>query len=322
VCRQMRSMIADKLPVRVVSVNLSRVHLRESGLLPKLEEIIRAHDIDPAMLSFEITESALYEDAIPLRSIVEHLHSLGCRVAMDDYGVGVSGPKSLTSYRFDTVKLDKSFVDDLYNPKVADLVRSTSYLVKKWGMRVVAEGVETKEQARKLVGLGCVYAQGFYYAKPMPEQEYRALLRDSVDSYGIEERQIRLQPQFFSDDVCAVFDSNPLPVYIIDPRSFTVVYCNLALQNALGEDVTGGVCYKKLNGKEHVCRNCVAMRLYRDGDGSPIEYMSRTGVWRRVQASPLHWRGQDYIRVSSMDITRQKRLEEQIRSLAEGEQQA
>lgn len=314
VCRGMSQMTAEGLHVKPVSVNFSRVHLKHSGFLTKIEEIIQEYNVDPAMLSFEITESAIYEDAIPLKSIVEHLHKIGCQVDMDDYGVGVSGPKSLATYRFDTVKFDKSFVDDIDYTKVADIIRTTSYMVKQWGMKVIAEGVETKAQARQLVGLGCTLAQGFYYSKPVPEDEYRRMLIASPASQTYSERKVSVHANFFSDEVRSLFDSNLLPVYIINPKNFIVVYSNLAMQKALGKDVTGGLCYEKLRGTCEPCKSCTAMRLYRDGDATPKEYLSEVGIWTLLQASPLHWRGREYIQISCMDITRQKQLEEQLRA--------
>ena len=90
VCRQMKEMENDGIDVKKVSVNLSRVHLKHPGILPKIEHIIKESGINTDNLSFEITESALYEDSIPLKHIVDSLHGLGCKVDMDDYGVGVS----------------------------------------------------------------------------------------------------------------------------------------------------------------------------------------------------------------------------------------
>lgn len=177
VCVQMREMEEEGLPVCPVSVNLSRVHLRNPGILPKIEEIIRSNQVDPAKLSFEITETVFFEDSIPLNAIVEYLHALGCRVEMDDYGVGVSGPNSLASNSFDAVKLDKSLTDGIDNEKVEDVIRSTVQMVRKWGMDILIEGVEEKEQAKRLMELGCFCAQGYYFYKPMPESKYRELLR-------------------------------------------------------------------------------------------------------------------------------------------------
>lgn len=179
VCMDMKNMQSEGIDVKPVSVNLSRVHLRYSEILPNIMAIIKESNIDPSKLSFEITESALLEESIPLRSIIDELHALGCRVDMDDYGIGASGPKSLASNCFDVVKLDKSFVDDIGDGKVEDVIEATIDLAKKWGMEILAEGIEEKYQVEKLVQLGCVKAQGFYYSRPLPMKEYKELLRKS-----------------------------------------------------------------------------------------------------------------------------------------------
>ncbi|MDO5147490.1 MAG: EAL domain-containing protein [Eubacteriales bacterium] len=176
VCRQMKEMEQEGINVKRVSVNLSRVHLRQQGILTKIEKIIKDSGVNPAMLSFEITESALYEDNIPLKVIVDVLHNLGCKVDMDDYGVGVSGPNALATNQFDTIKLDKSFIDGIGNQHIEDVIESTITLANKWGMEILAEGVEEKYQAERLLEFGCEMAQGFYYSKPVPEAEYRKLL--------------------------------------------------------------------------------------------------------------------------------------------------
>ncbi|MDO5134535.1 MAG: EAL domain-containing protein [Eubacteriales bacterium] len=179
VCRQMKEMEAEGISVRQVSVNLSRVHLRHHGILGKISRIIKETGVNPAMLAFEITESALYEDSIPLKNIVDHLHELGCRVHMDDYGVGVSGANALVTNEFDVVKMDKSFISGIGSRKMETVIRSTIRLSQELGMEIVAEGVEEKYQADKLVEWGCVMAQGFYYSVPVPEAEYRRMLREN-----------------------------------------------------------------------------------------------------------------------------------------------
>ncbi|MDO5136707.1 MAG: EAL domain-containing protein [Eubacteriales bacterium] len=176
VCRQMREMEEEGLETKKVSVNLSRVHLKRHGILPKIARIITESGVDPSKLSFEITESALYEDSIPLKNIVDFLHGLGCRVDMDDYGVGVSGPKALAVNQFDVVKLDKSFIDGIGDQRMEAVIKSTISLSKTLGMEILAEGVEEKYQADSLVEWGCRLAQGFYYSPPVPEREYRRLL--------------------------------------------------------------------------------------------------------------------------------------------------
>ncbi|MDO5134728.1 MAG: EAL domain-containing protein [Eubacteriales bacterium] len=314
VCRQMREMQSEGIHVKPVSVNLSRVHLRHPDILSKIESIVKESGIDPTLLSFEITESALYEDSIPLKTIVTYIHSLGCQVDMDDYGVGVSGPNALASNSFDTVKLDKSFVDGLGNARIEDVIRSTAAMAKKWDMKVIAEGVENPVQIRSLVGLGCVLGQGFYYSRPMPEEAYRTLLRTAprVSGMGLE---ISGNARYFSRSVCRLLDSNRLPTYIVDPERFIVRYCNEAMCKALGTDPTGGLCYRRMRGLSQPCQECSAMRLYRDGDDSPKEFLSMQGIWVMLYTSFVHWQGRSSIQITCVDISKQKALEEQLRQL-------
>lgn len=176
VCRQMMEMKQSGLEVKPISVNLSRIHLRNPDILPKITAIIKESGIVPSDLSFEITESALLEESIPMREIIDYFHELGCKVEMDDYGVGASNPDALLSNNFDVLKIDKSLVDRIGDGRAEDLIQSTVDLARKWGFEVLAEGVEESIQAERLAQLGCTRAQGFYYSRPIPEEEYRALL--------------------------------------------------------------------------------------------------------------------------------------------------
>lgn len=176
VCRDMKEMKAKGIDVKKVSVNLSRVHLRQTGILPKIEEIVKISGVAPEKLSFEITESVLYEDSIPLKNIIETIHNIGCKVDIDDYGMGVSGPNALASNEFDSVKLDKSFIDGIGDSKIEAVIRSTIILSKELGMEIIAEGVEEKYQIDSLVKWGCTLAQGFYYSRPVPKEKYIEML--------------------------------------------------------------------------------------------------------------------------------------------------
>ncbi|MDO5147611.1 MAG: EAL domain-containing protein [Eubacteriales bacterium] len=176
VCRQMNEMEGDGIAIKKVSVNLSRVHLKNHGILPKIEKIVKESGVNPTKLSFEITESALYEDSIPLKHIVDFLHRLGCKVDMDDYGVGVSGPNALAANQFDMIKLDKSFIDGIGDQRTEAVIKSTISLSRTLGMEILAEGVEEKYQVDSLLEWGCGLAQGFYFSPPVPEEEYRRML--------------------------------------------------------------------------------------------------------------------------------------------------
>lgn len=311
VCRQMKQMEAEGLEVKRVSVNLSRVHLRNPGILPKIENIIKRYDMDPSKLSFEITETALYEDSIPLKMIVDHLHALGCKVEMDDYGVGVSGPNSLAKNNFDVVKLDKSLADGLGNERVEDVIRSTAHMARKWGMAVLVEGVESMKQAERLVELGCSYAQGFYYFRPVPESDYRALLRAEAEG-ALDTPKVPIDPRYFPDEVCAVLDGDLTPTIIVDPEHFVLIYCNQALRKRFREDPSGGLCYKKIRGRNKPCEDCPAIKLYRNRDNSPMEVRTLKGGWNLIQTSPLRWQGRDLVQITFTDISKQKQMEEEL----------
>ena len=177
VCRQIRAMQEDGLDIVPVSVNLSVVHLKHPTMADRLCDIVKKSGADPTKVVFEIPESALYEDNIPLHMIVDKLHAIGCRIEMDDYGAGAAGPGSLAEVLFDTVKLDKRYVERIGDARREAVVHATIALAKELGMTVIAEGVETQEQVDCLLAWACDGAQGFYYARPMPEQEYRTLLR-------------------------------------------------------------------------------------------------------------------------------------------------
>ena len=180
VCTQMKEMISQGIDVKRVSVNLSRVHLKQPHITQKIKNTIRRFDINPSKLAFEITESALQEN-ITMKKIVKELHDMGCRVDMDDYGTGISSLHSLANNDFDFIKLDKSFIDHIGDSKMESVIKSTIDLALRLNLGLVAEGVETREQVDFLMENGCYYAQGYYYSKPITKDEYMNLLKNTAD---------------------------------------------------------------------------------------------------------------------------------------------
>ena len=179
VCEQMNKMLADGIKTQRVSINLSRVYLRRDGMLQEIKKTLTASAADTSKLSFEIPESALSDESISLKDIVESLHKLGCQVDIDDYGAGFSGHTALVANDFDAIKLDKSFIDGIGNERIEAVIKSTISLSKTLGMEILAEGVEEEYQAKKLLEWGCTLAQGYYYSRPVPEKEYRRMLAEN-----------------------------------------------------------------------------------------------------------------------------------------------
>jgi ammonium transporter, Amt family len=158
------------LPDRLhISVNVSPVQFRHPEFLERVEAILKARGVSPRQLELEITESVLIDDDQRARLILGHLKTLGVRIALDDFGTGYSSLSYLSRYPFDVIKIDRSFVSALGEEETADaIVRTIIDLGNGLGMRVVAEGVETVEQARYLSAAGCDELQGYLLGRPQP----------------------------------------------------------------------------------------------------------------------------------------------------------
>jgi EAL domain-containing protein (putative c-di-GMP-specific phosphodiesterase class I) len=144
-----------------------------------LREVIAAEGIAPGFLTLEITESVLIEQLDDARDALESLNDLGVRLSLDDFGTGFSSLSYLADLPFDNVKIDLSLIRNIVDrPQAAVLVAAIIDTVQALGKQVIAEGVETLEQATRLQELGCDIAQGYYFAKPMAPDMLTALIQD------------------------------------------------------------------------------------------------------------------------------------------------
>lgn len=181
VCRDLGKAGRRQIPVGNVSVNLSRMHVLRTGITEEICRIVREARIPADRLSFEITESAMEgEDGGELAKLVHTLQKLGFRVHMDDYGTGSSTLRSLADIRFDVLKLDRSFVKLAGDPRIDVILTSTIHMAEELGMEVVAEGVETRKQAEFLLANGCCVAQGYYFSRPLPREEYFRRVKEGM----------------------------------------------------------------------------------------------------------------------------------------------
>jgi diguanylate cyclase (GGDEF)-like protein/PAS domain S-box-containing protein len=160
--------------VMTVAVNLSARQLGDPHLVDRIASLLRDHDLPARALSLEITESVLMDDAESARRTLSDLKELGVYLAVDDFGTGYSSLAYLKRFPVDALKVDKSFVEGLDREgEDSAIVRAIVMLAQTLGLDTVAEGVETPEQLEQLVSLGCVFAQGYHFARPMflPELE-------------------------------------------------------------------------------------------------------------------------------------------------------
>lgn len=176
VCKKQREWVNEgRVPVPV-SVNLSRRHLYNDDFMEEYYGILKESGIPAEYVQLELTESAIFENQEALCGIIDRLHEMGFRILMDDFGTGYSSLMMLKSVPIDILKLDKSFVDDFDHEKGEKIITSVIQLAQSLHIEVTAEGVETEEQYRFLKALGCDMVQGFYFARPMPEEEFEKLL--------------------------------------------------------------------------------------------------------------------------------------------------
>ena len=156
-----------------ISVNVSRAHFAEENLVEHICSIVDKFDVPHNFIELELTESAFFDDKAVLLTTVRKLKDYGFKVSMDDFGAGYSSLNSLKELPLDIIKLDAEFfrsVDDVDRSNL--IVQQTIALAKKLGMKIVAEGIETREQVDFLAKQKCDLIQGFYFSKPLPIADF------------------------------------------------------------------------------------------------------------------------------------------------------
>ncbi len=172
-CKQFRSWWAAKVPVPRISVNVSRAQLRRRGFVVTLKECLAETGMDPTCLSLELTESALIADDVLADTMLREITALGATIALDDFGTGYSSLACLRDFPIAALKIDRAFVKGLPD-STADAALATTIvaMAQAMGLRVIAEGVETKEQAEFLAARGCNLQQGFLFSRAVPPDQF------------------------------------------------------------------------------------------------------------------------------------------------------
>lgn len=160
-----------------VSVNVSRADIYQVDLADTMIELVTKYGIRPEELHLEITESAYTENATQIIATVDNLRKLGFVIEMDDFGSGYSSLNMLNQMKLDILKLDMKFIQsETAKPVDQGILRFIVGLARWMNLSVVAEGVETREQLERLREIGCDYVQGYFFAKPMPSDEFEEML--------------------------------------------------------------------------------------------------------------------------------------------------
>jgi len=176
-CEQIKKWQNSHLPVVPVAVNLSARQFYQSQLADTITSILKTSGIDPSLLQLEITESVIMQNAQATVETLKKLHSIGIRFAIDDFGTGYSSLSYLKRFPIQTLKIDRTFVRDIISdPDDAAIVSTVIKMAHSLKMDVIAEGVETKEQADYLLERNCDAVQGFLFSRALPSKEFSVLL--------------------------------------------------------------------------------------------------------------------------------------------------
>ncbi|MFL6717971.1 MAG: EAL domain-containing protein [Burkholderiaceae bacterium] len=177
-CRQHQAWLRQGLGAVPISINLSALQLREPGLCLTLAEALRRHEVDPAQIELELTESLLMDNVAHTIAVLRDIKALGCAISIDDFGSGYSSLNYLYRFPIDRLKIDRSFIHSMHSaPKNLAVINAIIGLGHTLGLKVVAEGVEHMPEAEQLRAAGCDELQGFHYSRPLPAEQAQQWIR-------------------------------------------------------------------------------------------------------------------------------------------------
>ena len=180
-CRQARAWVDAGLPLRTIAVNISSMEFRDDNFLETVFTVLKDTGLDAKSLELELTESVLMKRAESAASVLKTLRTTGVQIAVDDFGTGYSSLSYLRKFPIDALKIDQSFVRQITAaPDDATIVTAVISMGRSLNLRVVAEGVETRGELEFLQAHQCDEAQGYYFSRPVPPQQFAKLLKTGI----------------------------------------------------------------------------------------------------------------------------------------------
>lgn len=177
VCRFIASDKFKNLGLEYIEINLSVAQCMHGDLADKVLDTLKKYNLTSDKINLEITETAVGHAQNILQNNLNKLSEAGISFSLDDYGTGYSNMKRVVQLPLKIVKLDKSFVDEQNNPKMWIVLQNTVKMLKDMNMEIVVEGIETKKMVEHFTDLNCDYIQGYYYSKPIPENDLVEFLK-------------------------------------------------------------------------------------------------------------------------------------------------
>ena len=176
-CRQARAWQKAGYPLVIMSVNVSSVQFNRQDVAQVIQKALDSSKLYPPFLEIEITESAIMSQTDHAEEALSAVRALGVKIALDDFGTAYSSLSYLRHFPIDTLKIDRSFIIDIdTNQECAEIVEAISAMAHALRLRVVVEGIETKDQLAVVVERNCDVIQGFVFSRPRPAEEIPQLL--------------------------------------------------------------------------------------------------------------------------------------------------
>jgi diguanylate cyclase (GGDEF)-like protein len=171
----------------VVSVNASQLQFERGRIIEQVSDALKASNLPPQLLKIEITESIFSRNMKRMAEIMHELKDMGVSLALDDFGTGYSSLRYIDKLPFDTLKIDKAFIQSIDSPyEGGEIATAIVSLARSFGMESIAEGVETPEQLDALRSRGCDTIQGFFVSKPLSVDGFRSFLSQTSETRELE----------------------------------------------------------------------------------------------------------------------------------------
>lgn len=179
-CREIKQLENLGVTQVKISVNVSIAQFRDPTFTQKLVHTIESFNVNPELIEFEITESILMDNPKAVIQVLNELKAYGIQIALDDFGTGFSSLSYLNKLPLSRMKIDRAFIQDMDSENGKVIVQTILSLGQKLKLATIAEGVETQVQAQYLTKLGCDIIQGYLYSKPLPQNEFKRFIEQSL----------------------------------------------------------------------------------------------------------------------------------------------
>lgn len=181
VCRFIKEDHPDEYGIDFIDVNLSVIQCMHPEIIDDINAVLIKYEIPKTMVNLEVTETASTKSYALLQSRLKELHRSGFTISLDDFGSGFSSVEYLINFPFDIVKLDKALVwAYMSTKKYEPILRHYMPMLHGIGLKIVAEGVETKEMLTALEDLGCDYIQGYYFSRPVCKADFLEYIKNAA----------------------------------------------------------------------------------------------------------------------------------------------